>query len=170
MISFDPHTNAGIRVVELYDELLRLHGRLLSVSKAMASGTELRSMTRVLVLSSVVSSSEPPTVARIARSLGYTRQAIQRIADELAELGYLEFQDNPHHKKAMQLVATKEGMAAYQRSNDATVGWADRMGTALGEAQLTSTVDTLRQVRRYLEETGRSKGDKAAKPGSKGGR
>lgn len=149
----DSHTPVGAHVVELIDEVLRLRGRLLSATRNLTAGTGIRSLSQGLVLNAVVRAKEPPTVARIGRSLGYTRQAIQRVADELAAAGYLRFEDNPHHKRAMQLVATGRGLTAYRQSNDASVEWADRAGSALGKRELARTVTMLRRIRRYLEET-----------------
>ncbi|MDY0011264.1 MAG: MarR family transcriptional regulator [Rhodocyclaceae bacterium] len=153
MIRFNPHTRAGGLVIELVDELMRLHGRWMSLARNLSNGTQIHSMTSGLVLASVVCAVEPPTVARIARSLGYSRQAIQRVADELERLGYIRYQDNPHHKRAKLLLASEEGLAAYNRSNDASVEWADKMGTTLGEGDLFQTVATLRRVRRYMEQS-----------------
>lgn len=153
MLTFNSHTRSGELVIGLVDELMRLHGRWLSVAKALTDGTQLHSMTSGLVLSAVVCAQEPPTVARIARSLGYSRQAIQRIANDLETLGYIRFEDNPHHKRAKQLVPTPAGQQAYNRSNDASVEWADQMGSELGEAELAQTVSMLRRIRRYMEQS-----------------
>lgn len=153
---------AGSQVVELIDEVFRLRGRLLVATRNLSEGTLMRGLTQGLVLAAVVRANEPPTVARIGRSLGFTRQAIQRAADELAALGYLRFEANPHHKRAWQLVATEHGMAAYERSNDASVAWADRVGTDLGQPELRRTVANLRRIRHYLEEACRADGDRIA--------
>ena len=147
-IAFHPHTQAGVRIIELIDEIMRLNGRWLSMAKVLAEGTELRSMTGGLVLVAVVCAAESPTVARIARSLGYSRQAVQKQANKLAELGYIRFEDNPRHKRAKQLLPTKTGIAAYELGNAASVQWADRMGSEMGERELARTVSMLCRVRR----------------------
>lgn len=159
MIYFNPHTKAGTHAIELIDELMRLNGRWLTMAKILSHGTEIRSMSRGLVLSAVVCAKEPPTVAKIARSLGQSRQAVQRVADCLAELGYIHYQENPKHKRAKLLQATEEGLAAYDVGNAASVEWADHMGSALGEKDLAQTVHLLRKVRRYMEQSVREASD-----------
>jgi DNA-binding MarR family transcriptional regulator len=49
------------------------------------------------------------SVPRIARRLGLSRQAVQRIADLLVEEGLTIFADNPDHKSSPHLVLTDAG-------------------------------------------------------------
>ena len=96
--------------------------------------------------------SEPPTVARIARSLGYSRQAVQRLADVLVESGHLDYRDNPHHKVSRLLVATELGQAAYEQANRDSAQWTERISRGLETTSLKATLDVLRRVRRNLEQ------------------
>src|SRR5579872_2061544 len=51
----------------------------------------------------------PQSVAQIARSRPVARQAVQRMADELAEQGLLEFVENPTHRRAKLARLTAKG-------------------------------------------------------------
>lgn len=144
-------TPAGKVVAELIDEVLRLRGRVLSTTREVNAQRGLHSQSQGFILTAVIHAAEPPTVARIARSLGLTRQSVQRTANELAAEGYVRFEDNPHHKRAKQLVATEQGIAAHARSAQASSQWADQLGAAIGRTELEQAVATLRRVRRYLE-------------------
>lgn len=153
MFDRDRHSEAGAKVIELVDEVIRLRGRMLMSGRVLWAGTGISGMSQGVVLVAVVCAEEPPTVARIARSLGFTRQAIQRTANELEVQGYLVFEDNPHHAKAKRLRATEKGVAAYIQSNKVSAIWADRVGTALGVTALVEARKVLRQVRQATEST-----------------
>jgi DNA-binding MarR family transcriptional regulator len=145
------NTPVGDLVEALLDEIWRLRGRVLSATREINEQRGLRSHSQGLILSAVVRAVEPPTVAKIARSLGLTRQSVQRTANELAEDGLVQFEDNPHHKRAMQLVATTAGLTAHARNADAKGEWTDKVGAVIGASDLEQAVSTLRRVRRYLE-------------------
>lgn len=141
------HTKAGARLGELVDEIFRLHGRILSVAKP----SQLASSAQTIVLAAVVLAQEPPTAPRIARSIGHSTQAIQRIVDALVERGLVEYQDNPHHKKSRHLVATAMGKRIYAEANRESASWTSRIAAGLGEAELVQCLDLLRKVRDRLE-------------------
>ncbi|RJF91692.1 MarR family winged helix-turn-helix transcriptional regulator [Noviherbaspirillum saxi] len=145
------HTEAGGAVEVLVDEVLRLRGRILSASRELNETRGLQSHSEGLLLTAVVRAAEPPTVAKIARSLGLTRQSVQRTANELAERGLVSFEDNPHHKRAKQLVATEAGLAAHALNADSRGQWTDRIGAAIGRDEVEHAVAVLRRIRQYLE-------------------
>jgi DNA-binding MarR family transcriptional regulator len=149
-VTFDRsvHSEVGGRLAELVDEVLRLHGRVLSVKRPSVLG----SSAQTIVLASVVLAVEPPTVARIARSLGYTRQAVQRVADVLAADGYVSYEDNPHHKTSKQLISTEQGRVVYAKLNRETAEWTERISQGLDVAALEQTLKVMRLVRRNLEQ------------------
>lgn len=151
MLNKETHGESGSLVVELVDEVLRLRGRIVAATKHLTDGTDVRGMVHGLVLNAVVCALEPPTVPRIARSLGYARQVVQRAADELEQDGLIALQDNPHHKKAMCLVATEKGQTAYAQTDKASVAWTDRLSEQLGHDSLQQIVESLRHVRRVIE-------------------
>ncbi|MGH7073908.1 MAG: MarR family winged helix-turn-helix transcriptional regulator [Stellaceae bacterium] len=68
-----------------------------------------QSQARWQVLSAA--SGEPLTVPQIARRLGVTRQAVQRIADLLVADGLARYVANPDHKASLHLILTDAGEA-----------------------------------------------------------
>lgn len=138
-------------VVDVVDEILRLRGRVVAATRHLSDGTAVRGVTHGIVLNAVVCAAEPPTVPRIARSLGYARQVIQRAADDLASDGLIAYRGNPHHKTAKCLIATPEGQAAYSLTDTASIAWTDRIGDAVGHKVLEDTVKLLRLFRRAVE-------------------
>lgn len=152
MLTKISHGDAGALVVDIVDEVLRLRGRVVAATRHLSNGTAVRGVTHGLVLNAVVCAAEPPTVPRIARSLGYARQVIQRAADDLVDDGLVACQNNPHHKTAKCLVPTQEGRAAYAATDAASVAWTDRIGAVLGQRALKDTVRLLRLFRTAVEQ------------------
>ena len=54
------------------------------------------------------------TVPSIARRLGVTRQAVQRVADQLVGSGHVERQENPSHRSSPVMHLTDLGRRALQ--------------------------------------------------------
>ncbi|WP_050460674.1 MarR family winged helix-turn-helix transcriptional regulator [Herbaspirillum autotrophicum] len=144
-------TAASGLVETFVDEVMRLRGRILSAAREMNEERGLHSHSQGLILSAVVRAAEPPTVARIARSLGLTRQSVQRIANDLDAGGFIAFEDNPHHKRAKQLVPTAAGLKAHAGNAGVRGAWTSKLESVVGPDELKRTVETLRKIRSYLE-------------------
>lgn len=61
----------------------------------------------------VLERSQPRTVSQIARALGLSRQAVQRLADDLVDRGLAAYARNPEHARAHLLSMTDRGSAAH---------------------------------------------------------
>ena len=66
------------------------------------------------VLESVIDGG-PQTVPHMARIRPVTRQHIQTLVNELLEGGYVEYIDNPAHKRSKLVAPTKRGMRAFDK-------------------------------------------------------
>lgn len=141
-------------MIALIDEVIRGQTRIALVHD-LAGGPEELSRTGRAVLTAVVRATTPPTVPQIGRSLGYPRQTIQRQAEDLVRLGFVEFVDNPDHKRAKRLVATPSGAAWYDNSNRLALEWASDFTTDLDPRALATAVAVLREVRHRLERQAR---------------
>ncbi|HVW43325.1 MAG TPA: MarR family transcriptional regulator [Amycolatopsis sp.] len=134
----------------LIDEVLRTQGRLLAATGEHAAEEGLAG-AQLLVLIAVVNAERPPTVPQIGRSLGHTRQSVQRIADILLKRGLLACEENPDHKRSPLLVPTASGRAVYDRANKRSRSWITRITAGIDEADLTAATITLRTLRNRLE-------------------
>jgi DNA-binding MarR family transcriptional regulator len=134
----------------LIDEILRTRGRLVTTTPALGTEEGLTG-SQSLVLASVIRAVQPPTVPQIGRSLGYTRQAVQRTADALADRGLIEFVDNPDHKRARRLVPTEDGRAVDEAVQCRSHAWATRITEGMDPGDLTAATETLRALRTRLE-------------------
>ncbi|KMO09704.1 MarR family transcriptional regulator, partial [Methylobacterium indicum] len=79
--------------------MFRLNGDLLTAGDALVDDLGLTS-ARWQVLGAVALSPVPLPVAHIARNMGLTRQAVQRVVDDLHEVGFVRIDPNPHHRRA----------------------------------------------------------------------
>lgn len=134
---------------DLVDEVLRTSGRLVAATFTPAGGG--LSGAQTLVLTAAVRAVQPPTVPQIARSLGHSRQAVQRLADTLCAKGLLETVDNPARKNARLLVPTSAGCGAYAEAEVHSREWAARVTAGISPDRLAAAVATLRELRHQLE-------------------
>ena len=67
------------------------------------------------ILSELSAFEKRVTVSELARHMGLTRQAVQRIADDMANDGLVEFAENPGDARAMHLLITEAGKATLRK-------------------------------------------------------
>ncbi|RWM88940.1 MAG: MarR family transcriptional regulator [Mesorhizobium sp.] len=89
----------------------------------------------------------PLTVPQIAQMRPTSRQRMQRLADELAAEGLVEFIDNPKHRRSKLVQLTRKGAARYGELNAQLLAIASTMGgVALSEADIRKTAAIVRQL------------------------
>jgi DNA-binding MarR family transcriptional regulator len=88
----------------------------------------------------------PLTVPQIAQMRPTSRQRMQRLADELAAEGLVEFIDNPKHRRSKLVQLTRKGAARYGELNAQLLAIASTMGAALDEADIRRTAEVVRQL------------------------
>lgn len=147
MLAPTRHSNV---VIQLLDEVLRLHGRLKSVFAGVSSMTGLTSM-EATVLSAVVEADTPPTVPQIGRSLGHPRQVIQRAANALVQTGLLSTGPNPNHRRAPLLLPTAKGRALKHKADDRAAKVVEALLPAVDEEQCRHLMEMLHQLRGGIE-------------------
>jgi len=152
----DATGGSGVRPSDPPQELLtrtalgvfRLNGQFITVSDGLARDAGLTA-ARWQVLGAVVR--EPQPVAGIARTMGITRQSVQRIADVLAEQGLAEYGPNPAHRRAKLLHATEAGREAIRKITPGHARLADHLLAELGPEEFAETVRVLEQLSRAMD-------------------
>jgi DNA-binding MarR family transcriptional regulator len=86
----------------------------------------------------------PLTVPQIAEMRPTSRQRMQRLADELAAEGLVEFVDNPKHRRSKLVQLTPKGDARYGELSARFLGIASMMGVGLGEVDIRRATETVR--------------------------
>jgi DNA-binding MarR family transcriptional regulator len=88
----------------------------------------------------------PLTVPQIAQMRPTSRQRMQRLANELAAEGLVEFIDNPKHRRSKLVQLTPKGAARYRELNARFLSLASTMGGTLSEAEIRKTTAIVRQL------------------------
>jgi len=88
----------------------------------------------------------PLTVPQIAQMRPTSRQRMQRLADELAAEGLVEFIDNPRHRRSKLVRLTRKGHTRYLELNARFLAVASTMGAGLGEADIRNTTEIVRRL------------------------
>jgi DNA-binding MarR family transcriptional regulator len=88
----------------------------------------------------------PLTVPQIAQMRPTSRQRMQRLSDELAAEGLVEFIDNPKHRRSKLVRLTPKGDARYRKLNARFLSIASTLGVALSEADIRKTTEIVRQL------------------------
>lgn len=91
------------------------------------------------------------TVPEMARVRAVSRQNVQMIVNQLAELGYVEFAENPAHKRSPLVRMTALGRKTVASMNRREAQLLSRSQLGVPENNLRAAAETLRQVRAYFE-------------------
>ena len=138
-------------LTDLVLEIFRLNGLLIAAGDALVAETGLTS-ARWQVVGAIALQQGRAPVAHIANAMGLTRQAVQRIADELEKTGIVEFRDNPHHKRAKLVTLTAKGQALHEAAMRLQKPWVAALGAGIDHTALQATFNVLTQLRARLEQ------------------
>lgn len=141
------HSPKRVLFLDLVLSLFRLNSLLIAEGDAM---TEKLGLThaRWKVIGAIALSSSGLTVPGIARVLGQSRQAVQRITDVMVEDGLLIYVPNPKHKRSLLVTLSEEGKHIYNMLRDVQDPWAIEITEDIPIEELESG---LRLVRRLIK-------------------
>ena len=88
----------------------------------------------------------PLTVPQIAQMRPTSRQRMQRLADELAAEGLVEFIDNPKHRRSKLVRLTPKGQARYRGLSARFLAIASTLGVDLSEQDIRRTGEIVRRL------------------------
>ena len=98
------------------------------------------------VIAVIALSSAGVTVPGIARVLGQSRQAVQRITDVMVKDGLLEYTANPKHKKSSLVVLSASGREAYTQLRSVQDPWAIESTTDIPIEDLDADLKVVRKL------------------------
>ena len=145
-------------VTGLILETFRLNGRLLAAGDALVEGLSLTS-ARWQVLGAIAVAPVPLSVAQIGRAMGLTRQAVQRLANDMERDGLLRFAVNPNHQRAKLVLMTPRGQTAYGAAMKRQAPWAQALTQGLTAQQIAAATVILKRLRQRLERDETDEGD-----------
>ena len=104
------------------------------------------------VLGALGYSPHPLPVAHIARNMGLTRQAVQRVVDLLIARGLVSQEVNPHHQRAKLIVLTAEGRAALASAEAAVAPLDQAILDRIGAERIADAAAVLRDMNAVMAE------------------
>ena len=142
------HTPAGAAFTDLILESFRFNGSLLAAGDRLTRDLGLTS-ARWQVLGAI--DDGPLPVAQIARNMGLTRQAVQRVANDLSAEGFVAFAPNPDHQRAKLVALSDKGRQALDEVSRRQTVWANRIAAALEADDLAAAATAVRTLRAALD-------------------
>jgi len=144
------HTDAGAALTAVMLDIFRANGALLAAGDRLVEPLGLTS-ARWQVLGSIALSDHALPVAHLARVMGLSRQAVQRVVNDLEAEGFVRFEPNPHHKRAHLVVLTGKGTDAYSAASEQEAPWANALAEGLSTEDLETVHRVLATLNRRLE-------------------
>jgi DNA-binding MarR family transcriptional regulator len=137
-------------ITRLVIETFRLNGNLLTAGDRLVADIGLTS-ARWQVLGAIDLSPAPLTVAHIARNMGLSRQAVQRIVNELVTDGIVAFAPNPHHARAKLVTLTKPGARIFAAAMERQRPWVRKLGCTIPLDDVRTAIKVMQSLRARLE-------------------
>jgi DNA-binding MarR family transcriptional regulator len=120
-------------------------------STVQKSGTRMMKGTGITTarwqtLSELFAIEQRVTVSELSRHMGLTRQAVQRLADDMARDGLVEFVANPGDARAMHLLLTEAGKATYYEAQECEWQWTNAIAQDFDTEQIDRAVALLEAI------------------------
>ena len=138
-------TAAGSQMTAVWLKILWLSNRLTTHGDNLVSDLGL-SPARWQVLGVICRAGEPLTASQVARRLDLSRQAVQRVINDLAGSGFIRMVENPADRRASRAVPTADGQAAYAEATRRGIEWANAAAEEVPATRLTDVLDMLSRI------------------------
>ena len=129
-------------MTELVLKVFRANGRLLLAGDRLVRNLGLTS-ARWQVLGAVAAADPPRPVVRLAEDMGVSRQAVQRIANDLHREGVVAFKETPKHQRAQLVALTTHGRKLFEQTLDLQRPWAQGLAAGLTRDQIDAASQVL---------------------------
>ena len=149
-MSSPKRTPAGAALTDLVLDVFRLSSRMLAAGDKLVADLGLTS-ARWQILGSIVAAERPQPVAWLARDMDGNRQNVQRIVNDLEAEGLVEFQPNPHHRRAQLVVLTDNGKKAFDAAMRLQARWSNELTEGLRVEDIETTRTVITALRKRLE-------------------
>jgi DNA-binding MarR family transcriptional regulator len=151
-VSFYHHkkTPASNTLTDLIRTVLRMNATVQKSGTRLMRGTGITN-ARWQTMSDLSALEKPVTVSELARYMGLTRQAVQRLTGDMAGDGLVEFVHNPGDARAMHLILTEAGKAAYDEALEREWQWTNAIAEDFDVEQLTRAVALLEAITQKMQ-------------------
>jgi DNA-binding MarR family transcriptional regulator len=138
-----PTSDSAHAMSRLILEVFRLNGALLDAGDDLVSDIGLTS-ARWQVMGGIAFSDEPRPVAWVAQDMGLSRQAVQRIVNDLQKAGLVELRPNPRHARAKLVLLTQEGRRRLAQASERQAIWVEILAQGLKAADINKAVTSMK--------------------------
>jgi DNA-binding MarR family transcriptional regulator len=145
-------TPAGEAVTDLVLDLFRVSSRMTTAGDRLVAGLGLTS-ARWQILGTMMAADRPQPVAWLARDMAASRQNLQRIINDLARDGLVDFRPNPHHRRAPLVAITDKGRLAFSAAMALQAPWVNGLAKDLSMADIAAAQRVMAGLRLRLEAT-----------------
>ncbi|MDI1281765.1 MarR family transcriptional regulator [Brevundimonas sp.] len=128
----------------------RANGALVEAGDALVRDIGLTS-ARWQVLGALAEQAAPRTVSQIARTMGLTRQSVQRVADDLRLAGLIDFLPNPDHARSKLMSMTLAGQSAYAEALRRQAPWVTGLAAGLSLEDVAAAIRVLSVIADRLD-------------------
>jgi DNA-binding MarR family transcriptional regulator len=135
----------GLLFSEIILEVFKLGGILISKGDLMGMEYGVTS-ARWKILGAIFLAGEPQTVPQIARRMGLTRQAVQRLVDVMHKDDLLLFHKNPDHKRAKLIDLTNLGKEIFIKLDEKQSKQAITHSSDIPQAELATALSVLKRM------------------------
>ena len=142
----------GDALTEVILKTFTFHGLLGAAGDELTKPWGLSS-ARWKVLGAIALADRSLHVAQIARNMGLTRQAVQRIVNDLVDSGLLEFLDNPDHLRARLVGLTPQGEKVFGEVMGEQARWSNELAKGISLQTLESAARVLMTLCERLEQS-----------------
>ncbi len=130
-------------LTDLVLSIFRLNGFFLHAADGLTARSGLTT-ARWQVLGAVLH--ESLTIPAVARTMGLTRQSVQRVANVLVAEGLCQFLPNPAHRRAKLLRSTERGLKSVQVLGPRVAAWSERVRKLVGDRTLSAATVSIRRL------------------------
>ena len=139
------HTPKGYVVTDVILDTFKLSGSLVTEGEQLVKSLGL-TIARWKILGALAYSESAMTVPDIARVMGQSRQAVQRLSNEMLGDGLLKAQPNPEHKRAKLLTLTDKGKQAYGQAMQKQIPWVNSLASDIKQTDLEIASSVLKKL------------------------
>jgi DNA-binding MarR family transcriptional regulator len=143
-------TPASNALSDLIRTVIRMNATVQKSGTRLMRGTGITN-ARWQMLTELFALEKRVTVSELARHMGLTRQAVQRLADDTARDGLVEFTENPSDARAMHLLLTESGRAMYHDALEREWKWANGIAEGFGVEEIKHAVALLEAITQKIQ-------------------
>ncbi len=143
-------TPASNALTDLIRAVIRMNATVQKSGTHLTRGMGLTN-ARWQALSELFAFEKRVTVSELARHMGLTRQAVQRLADDMARDGLVEFTENLSDARAMHLLLTEAGRATYHDALEREWQWANAIAEDFDAEQITGAIALLEAIMQKMQ-------------------